>query len=854
MITTPTKTWFTAIAILYTNALFGQFNTGGIPTDRWGQTDDPGGLINDIRRGGMGNFTNFGTAPGAAFHINENYLTDLTPNAINYYLPGEVFRTTGPAANVNAWRMFTGAGNGTERFSITVPANSNNTVLQTQQANSRMLFNTNGAINRMLIVDGSIAPTAGRIAMGNNLPNNFAPQARLHLHQTDLVNTIRFTTDNMLGGNGFEIGYDASSNVQNQQYAEIHNRENTAIKFFTNGNTQRMHINQSRQSAINGYTVSTAGYVGVGGNGMNIWGSNTAIGVGPFSLLHLNDATGNLAAEERGYRPWMKTGLSFTSNKDFSYIGYRAFTSDNTANGNMVLNRNELNIVWSNNQVSGLQDSDDMCFRFTNRVDVPGAQPNTINTTDLTSPHDLDGLHIARFTALGNMGLGPTFGEDHPIYVKPQSLLHMSRNDSLDTWLQITNQFGTGQTAADGLRMGITTSGTAHIRQQEDLPLIFYTGSIEDARIIPSSASTLPGNHGMMGIGNWTTPFNIANPMDAKLDIDGDLRIRTVTEDTTLLQVLVIDSTDHNRVHWRSISTFPGGSFGTCLAPTVFNGNSGAANLNNTDNFHFLGNNSGSLTVDNVMIGATSCVTPSAKLHVLQNANAPSSIGILAENNDVSSTTNPTVGIKSILPTDPTCSGIAAWLEAPSANMAVCQPYALFVPHNGGRISINYPYNDPAAIPWMLALNGAANSPVGWFNLSDQAFKTKLDTISNPLEKIKNINGVYFEFDTLNYPNYHFPSGKQIGFIAQNVDTILPEAVSDNGGPLSMDYAKITPLLLEAVKSLTKKVETLETQLNQCCQNNNYQNNGVNNNHPQNNELGNTIKVELSHGDAIVLE
>ncbi|MCL4815494.1 MAG: tail fiber domain-containing protein [Flavobacteriales bacterium] len=301
-------------------------------------------------------------------------------------------------------------------------------------------------------------------------------------------------------------------------------------------------------------------------------------------------------------------------------------------------------------------------------------------------------------------------------------------------------------------------------------------------------------------------------------------------------------------------STPGGGGLGTCISPTTFGGSGGAIHLSNTDNFHFLGNNSGSLTVDNVMIGATSCITPSAKLHVLQNANAPSSIGILAENNDVSSTTNPTVGIKSILPTDPTCSGIAAWLEAPSANMAVCQPYALFVPHNGGRISINYPYNDPAAIPWMLALNGAANSPVGWFNLSDQAFKTKLDTISNPLEKIKNINGVYFEFDTLNYPNYHFPSGKQIGFIAQNVDTILPEAVSDNGGPLSMDYAKITPLLLEAVKSLTKKVETLETQLNQCCQNNNYQNNGVNNNHPQNNELGNTIKVELSHGDAIVLE
>ncbi|NUM49715.1 MAG: tail fiber domain-containing protein [Flavobacteriales bacterium] len=296
-----------------------------------------------------------------------------------------------------------------------------------------------------------------------------------------------------------------------------------------------------------------------------------------------------------------------------------------------------------------------------------------------------------------------------------------------------------------------------------------------------------------------------------------------------------------------------GGGFSTCVSPTTFGGSGGAVNLNNTDNFHFLGNNSGSLMVDNVMIGATFCVTPSAKLHVLQNVNAPSSIGILAENNDLSSTTNPTVGLKSILPTDSSCSAIAAWLEAPSANIAVCQPYALFVPHNGGRISINHPYNDPAAIPWMFALNGAANSPVGWFTVSDQTFKMNLNAISNPLEKIKNINGVYFEFDTLNYPNYNFPAGKQVGFIAQNVDTILPEAVSDNGGPLSLDYAKITPLLLEAVKSLTKKVETLETQLNQCCQNNN-QNNSGNSNNPQMNELGNSINAALSNGDTIVLE
>lgn len=512
---------------------------------------------------------------------------------------------------------------------------------------------TNG-VQRMKITDGGSGQNLGRIAMGNNLPNNFTPLSRLHLHQDAGINSIRFTTDNMAGGTGLQVGYDATSNTQNQQYAQVLNHENTAIKFFTNS-TQRMHINQSRQSNINGYNVATPGYVGIGLNSMNLWGNTNSLGVGPFSLLHLNGEKINYSAEDRGYRPWMKTGISYSSNVDFAYVGYRGFTHDNTANGNIVDNRNEFTITWSNNQFGNTTGSDDMCFRFTNRVDAQGGMPNTINTTDLTSPHDLDGLHIARFTALGNMGLGPTFGEDHPIYVKPQSLLHMSRNDSLDTWLQITNQFGTGQTAADGLRMGITNSGTAHIRQQENLPLIFYTGSIEDARIIPSTASTLPGNHGMMGIGNWTTPFNTANPIDAKLDIDGDLRIRTVTQDSTLLRVLVIDTADHNRVHWRYINNLQGAGIGTCLAPTTFNGNSGAINLNNTDNFHFWGNNSGNPAVDNVMIGAVSCVTPLAKLHVLQSSAATSSTGLLVENTDKGHPTDwcqPAVGIKSIVNTN----------------------------------------------------------------------------------------------------------------------------------------------------------------------------------------------------------
>ena len=48
--------------------------------------------------------------------------------------------------------------------------------------NRPLLFETNG-IGRVLVDNGAGGFAAGRVAMGNNLPNNFAAQDRLHLHQ-----------------------------------------------------------------------------------------------------------------------------------------------------------------------------------------------------------------------------------------------------------------------------------------------------------------------------------------------------------------------------------------------------------------------------------------------------------------------------------------------------------------------------------------------------------------------------------------------------------------------------------------------------------------------------------------------
>src|SRR5574343_82677 len=91
------------------------------------------------------------------------------------------------------------------------PPNAPSTLGTDASWNAPLQLITNGT-QRMIIDGGNQTQPGGRIAIGNNLPNNFAPQSRVHIHQTGgggLNNTfIRFTTNvtNNTASDGFAIG------------------------------------------------------------------------------------------------------------------------------------------------------------------------------------------------------------------------------------------------------------------------------------------------------------------------------------------------------------------------------------------------------------------------------------------------------------------------------------------------------------------------------------------------------------------------------------------------------------------------------------------------------------------------
>lgn len=99
----------------------------------------------------------------------------------------------------------------------------------------------------------------------------------------------------------------------------------------------------------------------------------------------------------------------------------------------------------------------------------------------------------------------------------------------------------------------------------------------------------------------------------------------------------------------------------------------------------------------------------------------------------------------------------------------------------------------------------AANSEPTFVD-SDINLKTNISPIQSPIKSLESIRGVNFE-----WKEESNKSGEDQGLIAQEVEKIIPSAVKKGeDGYLKVDYTKLVPFLLEAVKDLSERVKELE--------------------------------------------
>ena len=108
-----------------------------------------------------------------------------------------------------------------------------------------------------------------------------------------------------------------------------------------------------------------------------------------------------------------------------------------------------------------------------------------------------------------------------------------------------------------------------------------------------------------------------------------------------------------------------------------------------------------------------------------------------------------------------------------------------------------------------------ATNDVTAFYSSDIALKENIVNIPDPIEALKKLNGVLFDWkksyiDEKGGEDGYFIRKKDVGVIAQDVEKVLPEAVATRpDGIKAVKYDRLTCLLIEAVKALNNKVEIL---------------------------------------------
>lgn len=106
-----------------------------------------------------------------------------------------------------------------------------------------------------------------------------------------------------------------------------------------------------------------------------------------------------------------------------------------------------------------------------------------------------------------------------------------------------------------------------------------------------------------------------------------------------------------------------------------------------------------------------------------------------------------------------------------------------------------------------ISATGTITSPF-FYSESDIALKENVAPIDNALDKVLNLFGVSF--------NWKANQAKSIGVIAQDVEKVVPEIVSNSSsGSKTVSYDALIPILIEAVKEQQKQINDLKAKLDE---------------------------------------
>lgn len=143
--------------------------------------------------------------------------------------------------------------------------------------------------------------------------------------------------------------------------------------------------------------------------------------------------------------------------------------------------------------------------------------------------------------------------------------------------------------------------------------------------------------------------------------------------------------------------------------------------------------------------------------------------------------------------------------------------------HNFFRDPVRLGGSGVATPEYQLEVMGDADITGELTAASDMRLKEEITDVTNAIEKINQLRPKTYQFKTDEFPSMNLASGTKMGFLAQELETVLPELVSTGNSvestegevfnSKSVNYIELIPLLTKAIQEQQEVIETLQKEV-----------------------------------------
>lgn len=153
--------------------------------------------------------------------------------------------------------------------------------------------------------------------------------------------------------------------------------------------------------------------------------------------------------------------------------------------------------------------------------------------------------------------------------------------------------------------------------------------------------------------------------------------------------------------------------------------------------------------------------------------------------------------------------GVDSIVDVTTGSLTDAELFAKILAQDGPGSGLNADLLDGNHASAFAKLTGATFSGTvtapNFVSSSDLRLKSEITPITGALDKVLTLTGVTYRMDG--------QTARQMGLIAQEVQAVAPEAVTDVDGLLRLAYGNLVGLLVEAIKDLHAELEHLKERL-----------------------------------------